>query len=164
MNWKSIIPVVLALLLLLPGCRREVLSNPSPDAPTLEIAVQFPYVPATKAGELAATALENKIHSLAIWVFRSEDHTPVGEPLILADESQFPPSGGIGRYRFNVDWNFVNTHPDVDVFVLANAASIGCTLDAASTYDALSAASFGYVSVEDDCFGTHAPIILKKED
>lgn len=156
MNGKSIISAVFALLLVLPGCRREVLSNPSPDAPTLEIAIQFPYVPATKAGELAATALENKIHSLAIWVFRSEDHTPVGEPLILTDESRFPPSGGIGRYRFNVDWNFVNTHPDVDVFVLANAASIGCTLDAASNYDAVSAASFGYVSDEDDCFGTHA--------
>ena len=155
MNWKSIISAVFALLLVLSGCRREVLSNPSPDAPTLEIAIQFPYVPATKAGELAATALENKIHSLSIWVFRSEDHTRVGEPLMLTDESQFPPSGGIGRYQFSVDWNFVNSHPDVDVFVLANAASIGCTLDASSDYDAITSAYFGYVSDEDDCFGTH---------
>ena len=155
MRWKSIILSASALLLLLPGCRREVLSNPSPDAPTLEIAIQFPYVPATKAGELAATALENKITSLAIWVFRSEDHTPVGEPLILANESLFPPFGGIGRYQFSVDWNFVNSHPDVDVFVLANTASIGCTLDASSDYDAITSAYFGYVSDEDDCFGTH---------
>ena len=155
MNWKSIISAVFALLLVLPGCRREVLSNTSPDVPTLEIAIQFPYVPATKAGELAATALENKIHSLSIWVFRSEDHTRVGEPLMLTDESQFPPSGGIGRYQFSVDWNFVNSHPDVDVFVLANAASIGCTLDASSDYDAITSAYFGYVSDEDDCFGTH---------
>lgn len=155
MNWKSIISAVFALLLVLPGCRREVLSNTSPDVPTLEIAIQFPYVPATKAGELAATALENKIHSLSIWVFRSEDHTRVGEPLMLTDESQFPPSGGIGRYQFSVDWNFVNSHPDVDVFVLANAASIGCTLNASSDYDAITSAYFGYVSDEDDCFGTH---------
>ncbi len=155
MRWKSIILSASALLLLLPGCRREVLSNSAQVGPTLEIAIQFPYVPATKAGELAATALENKITSLAIWVFRSEDHTPVGEPLMLTDESQFPPSGGIGRYQFSVDWNFVNSHPDVDVFVLANAASIGCTLDASSDYDAITSAYFGYVSDEDDCFGTH---------
>jgi len=155
MNWKSIISGVFTLLLLLPGCRRETLSTSSPAGPTLEIAIQFPYVPATKAGELAATYHENKIHSLSIWVFRSEDHTPVGEPLILTDKSRFPPSGGIGRYQFSVDWNFVNSHPDVDVFVLANAASIGCTLDASSDYDAITSANFGYVSDEDDCFGTH---------
>lgn len=155
MRWKSVILSALALLLLLPGCRREVLSSTTPPGPTLEIAIQFPYVPATKAGELAASPLENKIHSLSIWVFRSEDHTRVGEPLTLTDESDFPPSGGIGRYQFSVDWNFVNTHPDVDVFVLANAASIGCTLDASSDYDAITSAYFGYVSDEDDCFGTH---------
>ena len=151
MRWKSIIAGALALLLLLPGCRRDSLSP----GPILEIAIQFPYVPATKAGELAASALENKIHSLAIWVFRSEDHTPVGEPLFLTSESDFPPSGGIGRYQFSVDWSFVNAHPDVDVFVLANAASIGSTLNASSTYDDITAASFGYESDEEDCFGTH---------
>ena len=156
MNWKSIILSSLVLLLLLPGCRREIIpASSSPAGPTLEIAIQFPSIPATKAGELAATALENKIHSLSIWVFRSEDHTRVGEPLMLTDESQFPPSGGIGRYQFSVDWNFVNSHPDVDVFVLANAASIGCTLNASSTYENLIEANFGYVSDEDDCFGTH---------
>ena len=155
MRWKSIILSAVALLLLLPGCHREVVSNPSSDRPTLEIAIQFPYIPATKAGEQPATAEENKIHSLAIWVFRSEDHTPVGEPLFLTDEADFPPEGGIGRYKFEVDWNFVNTHPDVDVFVLANAASIGCTLDADSNYDDVSAASFGY-SDEEDYFGTYA--------
>lgn len=155
MRWKSIILSASALLLLLPGCRREALSNSAQVGPTLEIAVQFPYVPATKAGEQAATALENKIHSLSIWVFRSEAHTPVGEPLILTDESDFPPSGGIGRYQFNVDWEFVNDHPDVDVFVLANAASIGCELGASSTYEDLTASSFGYVSDSDDVFGTH---------
>ena len=155
MNWKSIILSASALLLLLPGCRREVLSNSAQVGPTLEIAIQFPSIPATKAGELQASYQENKIHSLAIWVFRSEDHSRVGEPLMLTDESQFPPSGGIGRYQFSVDWNFVNSHPDVDVFVLANAASIGCTLDASSDYDAITSAYFGYVSDEDDCFGTH---------
>ena len=155
MSWKSIIFSALALLLLLPGCRREAHSISNPEGPTLEIAIQFPYVPATKAGELPATIEENKIHSLSIWVFRSEDHTRVGEPLILTDESDFPPSGGIGRYQFSVDWDFVNSHPDVDVFVLANAASIGCTLNASSTYENLIEANFGYVSDEDDCFGTH---------
>lgn len=156
MSWKSIIFSALALLLLLPGCRREAHSISNPEGPTLEIAIQFPYVPATKAGELAATIEENKIHSLSIWVFRSEDHTRVGEPLILTDEDYFPPSGGIGRYQFSVDWDFVNSHPDVDVFVLANAASIGCTLDGTSSYDDIIAARFGYVTDEDDCYGTHS--------
>ena len=151
MSWRSIIRCAVVLLLLLPGCHRDALSS----GLTLEIAIQFPFIPATKAGELAATYQENKIHNLAIWVFRSEEHTPVGEPLFLNDEADFPPWGGIGRYQFNVDWNFVNTHPDVDVFVLANAASIGCTLNASSTYDEIAAASFGYESDSDDLFGTH---------
>ena len=151
MSWRNIIRCAVVLLLLLPGCHRDALSS----GLTLEIAIQFPFIPATKAGELAATYQENKIHNLAIWVFRSEEHTPVGEPLFLNDEADFPPSGGIGRYQFNVDWNFVNTHPDVDVFVLANAASIGCTLNASSTYDEIAAASFGYESDSDDLFGTH---------
>ena len=151
MSWRRIIRCAVVLLLLLPGCHRDALSS----GLTLEIAIQFPFIPASKAGELAATYQENKIHNLAIWVFRSEDHTPVGEPLFLNDEADFPPSGGIGRYQFNVDWNFVNSHPDVDVFVLANAASIGCTLDASSTYDEIAAASFGYESDSDDLFGTH---------
>lgn len=156
MRWRGLILGALALLLLLPGCRRTDPMAQVQEGPTLEVAIQFPYVSATKGKELAATDLENKIHSLAIWVFRSSDeHPPVGEPLFLTDEADFPPEGGIGRYKFEVDWNFVNTHPDVDVFVLANAASIGCTLGAASTYDEVSAASFGYVSDEDDCFGTH---------
>ena len=156
MNWKSIILSSLVLLLLLPGCRREIIpASSSPAGPTLEIAIQFPSIPATKAGELQASYQENKIQSLAIWVFRSEDHTPVGDPLFLTSESDFPPSGGIGRYQFHVDWSFVNSHPDVDVFVLANASSIGCTLDASSTYDDIVAASFGYVDDEHDLFGTH---------
>ena len=154
MSWKNLIRTLVILLLLLPGCRREVLSTSAPEVPTLDIAIEFPYIPATKGKELAATALENKIHSLAIWVFRSsEDHTPVGEPLFLTQESQFPPSGGIGHYQFTVDWNFVNTHPDVDVFVLANAASIGCTLDANSDYDDLVKEAFG-CDENGDWFGT----------
>ena len=155
MRWRGLILGALALLLLLPGCRRTDPSAQVQEGPTLEVAIQFPYVPATKAGELPATIEENKIHSLSIWVFRSEDHTRVGEPLILTEESDFPKSGGIRRYQFSVDWNFVNSHPDVDVFVLANAASIGCDLGASSTYEQITAASFGY-SDEDDCFGTHS--------
>lgn len=154
MRWRGLILGALALLLLLPGCRRTDPSAQVQEGPTLEVAIQFPYVSATKGKELPATDLENKIHSLSIWVFRSEDHTPVGEPLFLTDEADFPPEGGIRRYEFRVDWNFVNTHPDVDVFVLANAASIGCSLNASSTYNEVSAASFGYVSDEKDCFGT----------
>lgn len=156
MRWRGLILGALALLLLLPGCRRTDPSAQVQEGPTLEVAIQFPYVSATKGKELAATDLEKKITSLSIWVFRSEDHTPVGEPLFLTDEADFPPEGGIGRYKFEVDWNFVNTHPDVDVFVLANAASIGCTLGAASTYVEVSAASFGYVTDEDDRYGTHS--------
>lgn len=158
MRWKSLIQSILVLAVTLPGCRRP---DPSASAtetgPSLEIAIDFPQRRVTKAGkELAATEDENKIHSLFIWVFRSEGHEPVGEPLILENESDFPPEGGIGRYRFTVDWNFVNTHPDVDIFVLANAASIGSTLGANSTYEELVNADFGYVDDTHDLFGTHA--------
>lgn len=156
MRWENFIRSIVFLVLLLPGCRLAV---PTPEVqqesvPSLEIAVVFPQVPVTKAGkELLASEAENKIHSLAIWVFRHEDHTPVGHPLFLNDEADFPPQGGIGRYRFDVDWNFVNTHPDVDVFVLANDASIGCTLDEDSTYDEIMDSDFGYTDDSHDLFG-----------
>lgn len=164
MNGRSLIQSLVVLALLLPSCRRTDLSTQVQEGPTLEIAIQFPYASTTKAKELAATDEENKIHSLAIWVFRSEGHAAVGEPLFLTNEADFPPQGGIGHYKFIVDWNFVNTHPDVDVFVLANAASIGCTLNVNSTYDEIATATFGYKSDSDDKFGTHTYTTSVPED
>lgn len=151
MSWKRFILCISILVVILPGCNRVESSK----GPSLEIAIVFPKKADTKAGkEQGATDEEKKIHSLAIWVFRHDDvHTPVGSPLFITDESDFPPEGGIGRYQFDVDWNFVNTHPDVDVFVLANAASIGSTLDGSSTYEDLMDADFGYVNDQKDLFG-----------
>ena len=53
MRWRGLILGALALLLLLPGCRRTDPSAQVQEGPTLEVAIQFPYVSATKGKELA---------------------------------------------------------------------------------------------------------------
>lgn len=142
----------MGLAVLLPGCRRD----PYPDdesRPGLNIAVEFPQQAPVKANlELEATTDENAIHSLSIWVFRSDDHTPVtsGQYTSAAD---FPSGGGVKWYSLDVSWDFINNHPNVDIFILANAASIGCTLGADATYDQLAEAVFGYEENVSDFFG-----------
>lgn len=140
---------LLGLALLLPGCRRD---TDEENRPGLNIAVEFPQQTSVKAG-LEAFDEENAIHSLAIWVFRSDDHTPVASKLFTTAED-LPAGGGVKWYTLDVSWDFVNNHPDVDIFALANAASIGCTLDAGATYDQLTEAVFGYEEGVCDYFGT----------
>ena len=118
---------LLMLVALLPGCRRTL---PAEEAvPSLSIAVDFPQSFYSKApAELEADELEkleNKIYSLQVWLYRSDDnHEFVGS--LNLTESDFPQGGGVKWYEIpNVGWSFVNEHPDVDVFALANVAAIG---------------------------------------
>lgn len=105
---------------LLGGCTREAL----PEDSDLGIYIEFPGT-ATRAGEpeLPASAEENAIHSLIVWVFRSDTHAKVAARALTADD--IPVGGGVRRYSLPVSREFANSKPDVDIFVLANAASIG---------------------------------------
>ena len=141
---------LISLLILascLAGCRRDMgalsrLNTPE-SSPTLGITIDFPTDESfTKgeAGELPASSLENAIHSLMVWVFRSDNHSLV-TTLDLTPE-EFPVGGGVRRYSIAVGRDFANAKPDVDVFVLANAAAIGSSLDSESAWAELNDAFF----------------------
>lgn len=140
---------LLLLAGLLVSCKRDLLSSyqgpkgPEPE-PTLGIAIDFPLLgDATKdaVGELPASDLENALHSLTVWVFRSDNHSLVAARALT--EEEFPLSGGVRRYSLEVSREFVTEMPNVDVFVLGNAASIGVNLDENSDWDDLNDAFFG---------------------
>jgi hypothetical protein len=159
MKWNSFIWFLLIPLALLPSCERKADVEPEEKGPSLRISVAFPRMSATKA-ELPADDLENAIHSLSIWVFKHDDetpddNTPIGYLSVPAD--QLPGAeGGVKEYSIDVDWNFVNTKPNVDVFALANAASIGCELGVNSNWGDLNTAKFGIGDI--DRFGISSPV------
>ena len=111
--------------------------------PTLGIVIDFPESAGTRGdvGMLPASDLENAIHSLTVWVFRNDDSTLVAAKALA--EEDFPVGGGIRRYSLPVGKTFVKDKPNVDVFVLANAESIGISLDTTATYLAIDTAWFG---------------------
>lgn len=112
--------------------------------PELGVTIEFPALAATRAevGNLPASELENIIKSLSLWVFTSEEpHTLIASRDL--DTTEFPIGGGIRRYAFPVSKDFANNRPDVDIFVLANAASIGHEeLNASSDWSTLNGAFF----------------------
>ncbi len=117
---------------------------------TLGISIEFPETAGTKGavGSLPASDAENAIHSLIVWVFRSDDHTLV-KSMALSEED-FPVGGGTRRYSFPVSAQFATEKPNVDVFVLANAAAINMqdALTVDSDWDTLNDAYFADSSVD----------------
>lgn len=112
--------ILLLLITAMTGCLREPLPEADSD---LGLYIEFPGPSLTRAeGELPATTEENTIHSLIVWVFRSDSHEKVAALQIPA--SEIPSGGGVRRYSLPVSRDFANAKPDVDVFILANAASI----------------------------------------
>lgn len=152
---------------LLVSCERKYLHKESPEIdPTLGIAIDFPILgEQSKAavGELPASVLENALHSLTVWVFRSDNHSLVASRALTEDE--FPRAGGVRRYSLEVSREFVTQMPNVDVFVLGNAASIGSNLDVNSDWDALNEAFFGDTDTEPYYgFGLNHPVHEVDED
>ena len=141
--WKVISGWLLAAGILA-GCGDDpvVVDPVVEEDPTLGLLVDFPSMGEVRSdvGELPASALENAIHSLTVWVFRSEGHSLVAAREI--PESDFPSGGGVRRYSLPVTREFVRDLPDVDVFVLANAASIGSGLTVESDWETLNDAFF----------------------
>ena len=130
MSKKGIILFLVTGMLAL-SCGREsslpIQEESWSEEPTLGIAVEFPKMGQTKADTdqyLDALDAENKIHSLAVWVFEESDsHSLVKYKRI--PEEDFPPGGGLRRYSLPIEKDFAERAPNVNVFVLANAASIG---------------------------------------
>ena len=94
----------------------------------------------TRANEVDATAEENAIHNMQIWVFEKGTNTKVG---YLAPTS-FPTTAEGQVYQMNVSKEFANaaTKPNVDVYVVANGRST-TTLNESTTREQLEAAVMG---------------------
>lgn len=138
------------------ACRRE---SPRIEAYELGIFLSTPAATVTKAevGPVAFNAdFETALHSLEVWVFESEgNHTLVAHRLL--ETGELPQPGRLQYYAVPVSPEFARTRPDVDVFALANAASIGVQLDANSTWQEVKEAAFG-VDGTKDYFGVSSPV------
>ena len=109
--------------------------------PVLTFYVYAPERPMmTRANEVDATAEENAIHNMQIWVFEKGTNTKVG---YLAPTS-FPTTAEGQVYQMNVSKEFANaaTKPNVDVYVVANGRST-TTLNESTTREQLEAAVMG---------------------
>lgn len=140
MRWLSLI-LISSVACLFAACHEPDMSGAAYDGPMLGVAIEFPET-STKAevGELPASDAENALHSVRLWVFRSDDHTLITRRTLNEDE--FPVGGGMRRYSLPVSRDFANQRPDVDVFVLANAESIASDLNEDSTWEDLNDAFF----------------------
>lgn len=130
---KRLLFILMVSLLAVSACNRLYLHEE--DGNELGVYIQSPGEPATRAyeGDVPGSEIENTLHSLAVWVFTSSSHELVG--YLNLSEEQFPSPGRARRYSLAVTRDFARTKPDVDVFALANAASIGCGLDGNSTWE-----------------------------
>ena len=132
---------LLLLLSVLYGCSREpVVVVPEPQ---LSVTLDIPSAILTRAdeGETPARGRENDLHDLRLWVFTSADRAPVG--YLEIQEGDFPTNGEARQYAIPVSRSFADERPQVDVFVLANQASVGLSLGGSATWQELNGASFG---------------------
>ena len=133
MKWLRLISLLLPVLFL-SACRREL-----PDSSAtagLSITLEFPATAMVKSSdqEIPASQAENAIHDLKIWVFKSAAEADKLTHKLVArleldsnsDADDFPRGGAVKRYVLPIEYEmFAAERPDVDVFVLANASSIG---------------------------------------
>ena len=132
----------LLLTVLMAACRTTI-AMPAEEEPAIGVAIEFPTGEAetrAEVGELPASTLENMLHTVSVWVFRSDNHKL--EAFRDISPEDFPVRGGVRRYSLPVSRAFVREQPNVDIFVLANAASIGSSLDTESSWEHLTAAFF----------------------
>ena len=127
-NLANIVLLVLFPLLLATGCRKQIEVE---DVPQLNIYLHIPYLSMTRADEgrvPSEIAAENAIHSLQIWAFLSEDfgELPAGTCIgYLSPSPQFLSNGTLNHFAMPLDEELAEAHPDVDLYVLANAISAG---------------------------------------
>lgn len=143
MKAGRIIFVLLLQVAVLASCRRAA---PNAGTATLNIAIEFPSTPsATKADvtEIPASAAENAVHELALWVFNHETQELVAPPIITSAAADLPTVGGVRKYAIPLTKEFILARPNVDVFVLVNGSTVGLTLGETSSWEDLNNAVFG---------------------
>ena len=150
----------LLMAVLLTACQNSEEEVKTPDDGEdcfLEIAVSAPeHLLFTRGdvGEIASSEAERTVHSLQIWVFKSSDGSKVGYRAILEGELEATlnaPTPKQHTLKMKVDKTFAEVRDNVDIYVVANAASyLGTTvLDEKSKPADLNAAM-----IDNGSFGT----------
>lgn len=108
-----------------------VVVSPETDDCYLDIYVYAPDRPIVTRADVGPIAAiyeaESKIHSLQIWVFRHDDASTATAVGYLEPDPVFLNETGYQKYQMLLDRDFVKTLEAVDVYVVANAASVGLT-------------------------------------
>ncbi len=136
------------------------------DVPLLHVNVYVPQTIQTRAytGDVSSYGAERAVHSLHIWVYNHADvalnggGTLRGGSLIayLHPTVSDLQSGTVQHYAVTIDNNVAKTHPNVDVYVVANSESIGATtLDQTTTREELRA-----LMISGQYFGVGQPVTL----
>ena len=153
--------LLLAMLLMACGGSEEENSSiPEDEDCYLDIYVYAPDRPIVTrgdVGEIDATSAESNVHTLQIWVFKSSNGGLVGYLNAGADGISDPSilnETGQQVYRMKVEKSFANNPEAVDVFVVANAASCGLTLNNETTRANLNDAKIEKINDYNDYFGT----------
>lgn len=124
-----------------------VVVSPETDDCYLDIYVYAPDRPIVTRAEVgpiaAISEAESMIHSLQIWVFRHNDASTATAVGYLNPDPLFLNETGYQKYQMLLDREFVKTLEPVDVYVVANAESVGLTLGENTSREALDAAVIG---------------------
>lgn len=132
-RWLS--GMLMLLLLLFTACSKssEGGDEPEPDKkkPVLKVYVfapDRPVVTRADGGDVDATAEENEIHSLHVWVFENSNGNPVGH--VNLNNVALSEAGS--EVSMDISDDFAENKPNVDVYVAANVTSSnsGLSLDA----------------------------------
>ena len=124
-----VISMLLLLAAMAPGCRRPDVSDGS--VPELNVFIDIPQPVLTRADEgnvANESDAEYQIHTLQIWVFLSQacGNFPAGYCVgYLKPAPHYFKTGG-SSYAIPIDAAIAEAHPDVDVYVIANAEAAGC--------------------------------------
>lgn len=150
--------LVSLLLVLLTACAGSDTDTPTPPQPGQDPVLTFyvyaperPLMTRTADDDVSALDAENAIHSLQIWVFESDTKRLVG----YLSPDTYPTDEEGTKYQMSVSKSFANaaTKPNVDVYVVANAAAAGLSsLGESTTRDELEDVVIG-----SDYFGVGAP-------
>ena len=124
-----------------------VVVSPETDDCYLDIYVYAPDRPIVTRADVGPIAAiyeaESKIHSLQIWVFRHSDASTARAVGYLNPDPIFLNETGYQKYQMLLDKEFIKTLEGVDVYVVANAGSVGLTLGEDATREDLDAAVIG---------------------
>ncbi len=149
----------LLMTVLLTACSssKEEVVQPVEEDCFLEIPIcapERPIVTRGDVGEIASSEAERTVHSLQIWVFKSKDGSLVCYRKLTDFTSLNAAPSYQQTYKMKVDRTFAEVRDNVDIYVVANAASCGFS----SYDDETDRATLNGAVIGTDYFGTSSLI------